>query len=567
MPRSSARDLYARKRREAREAGDRYVPLRLELVADASDRLLATPEQGGATILSVGGLWDRKKKRYVDPTAETMGLAERALVHRLHAGQIPAARWAAGWFEAHVGGEALAARVIKAANDSRAAELVPVGAALFYGGRRGGKTNLALWLAIAFAIVKPKARVWLIADSIPDTEELDLELQEMMPIEWGRDERLGAPHWRYTLPNGSTITLRSAHQPGKLKKGRCDFAVINEGQLVDERAFLNVLGCCADDGGLCIVAANPPEDPIGDWIDQLYHDTLGMRRPAVQFWFDSRLNHHVANDNLAAIAYHTDDDTYRREILGQFVGRRNRVFYAWADAENIRPTPQIGEITREVLRRNFGREFDVLVGIDFQLQPHMAAVVYKFYRDSDGDAEPLAWAVDEIVVEGNEDELIDAMIARGYTPERTVIVADATGEYQDAARVPGKTSWDFFHRRGFKHVYRPEEDLVKKNPLLSERTAAMNARIKEHDEYTADGKPGKPGKRRVFSDPMNVRLNRALKSWPNKNGVPNKRSGYAHLCDAASYPILRLFPRRRAQTKIDYRIVEKNTRREDFEVL
>jgi hypothetical protein len=34
-----------------------------------------------------------------------------------------------------------------------------------------------------------------------------------------------------------------------------------------------------------------------------------------------------------------------------------------------------------------------------------------------------------------------------------------------------------------------------------------------------------------------------MKSWPNKNGAPDRRSDFAHVCDAVSYVIYRFFGR------------------------
>jgi hypothetical protein len=39
-------------------------------------------------------------------------------------------------------------------------------------------------------------------------------------------------------------------------------------------------------------------------------------------------------------------------------------------------------------------------------------------------------------------------------------------------------------------------------------------------------------------------LRRAFRQWENRGGMPYRRSVYAHVCDAATYPVFRLFPRR-----------------------
>ena len=40
-----------------------------------------------------------------------------------------------------------------------------------------------------------------------------------------------------------------------------------------------------------------------------------------------------------------------------------------------------------------------------------------------------------------------------------------------------------------------------------------------------------------------------MRSWDNKNGAPNRRSDFAHVCDAVSYPIYRFFARPKEKSK------------------
>lgn len=50
-------------------------------------------------------------------------------------------------------------------------------------------------------------------------------------------------------------------------------------------------------------------------------------------------------------------------------------------------------------------------------------------------------------------------------------------------------------------------------------------------------------RRRIFSMPHCVRVNRSMKSWMNKNGAPHRHSEFAHVCDSVSYVIYRFFGR------------------------
>jgi hypothetical protein len=74
---------------------------------------------------------------------------------------------------------------------------------------------------------------------------------------------------------------------------------------------------------------------------------------------------------------------------------------------------------------------------------------------------------------------------------------------------------------------------MARNPPITERMQAANARFCDHPTRV----------RRTFSVPANRELNRALKLYENRNGVPNRRSDFAHLVDAATYPMWRLWPR------------------------
>lgn len=460
---------------------------------------------------------------------------------RIHPGQVEAARWFADWAEAYVGGA-------RPANEPE-----PIWSILFSGGRRGGKTDLAVKIGCIFAVMVPRSRVWMVSPSIPESEELELTLRDILPREWF--SYLGAPWMKFTLRNGSTIHLRSAHAPENLKRGRCDLAILNEGQKMAQRAYTNVRGATADTGGLTIVAANPPEDPIGQWVADFAEEVEAKRRAGRLFLFDPRQNPHIEISSLEALKHEVDERTYRQEVLGEFLVRTDVVFHSWSPRFNVLPTPELGDVTEEFTKKHLGRAFPFIVGMDFQLHPHMAAVVMKAFADPDDPkGDPLLWYTDYVLVEqGNEDDLVDALQAKGYRGETSGVIADASGKWQSAERLEGRGSFAMLEKRGWRYLNVPDA-AAKRNPHISERCAVTNARMKSAD-----------GKRHLFSDPRNLDLNRALKLWENRNGVPYRRSEFAHLCDAASYPLWRFYPRKVAQGRFEYTAVERGDRRTDFE--
>src|SRR5262245_44532037 len=133
MSKTSLRSLSDSIRRDH----DRFVDLRIDFaLQEPSGKLPEAPE----ILLTVGGRLDRQVKRYVDesPTAKVLGL---------HPGQVQAARWLADWVEARAQGKFLEARGKQ------------VFSLLLHGGRRGGKTDLAAKIAVAYALFRPRSYV------------------------------------------------------------------------------------------------------------------------------------------------------------------------------------------------------------------------------------------------------------------------------------------------------------------------------------------------------------------------------------------------------------------------
>jgi hypothetical protein len=276
------------------------------------------------------------------------------------------------------------------------------------------------------------------------------------------------------------------------------------------------------------------------------------------FEFDPRKNPHVVHESLEDMRADVDEKTFKREVLGEFVPVGEMVFHAWSPRLNVcEPTGR--EVTAEFLARHFGRDrgYQVAVGADFQLTPHMAAVIVRaFEAPGCPCGAPHLWYTDEVVVEkGDENDLVDALEEKGLDPKRTIVIADASGAWQDAERTKGRGSFDMFRRRGWLNIV-PPDPKANRNPQVVERVKVANARMKSADEQ-----------RHLFSVPGNEALNRALRRWENKNGIPSRTSEWAHLCDAATYPLWRFFPRKAAPSRVEYQPVPagRSERRSSFE--
>lgn len=520
----AARDIYARALLEGERDQARFQDLSIEFVDERDDSL----------IFALGGQWDRKFKRW------TFARPETCIRVKLHVGQIESAHWFRDWFAAYLGGAPLPELVYSV---------------LLYGGSRAGKTHLGLHAMVAFAIAVPGARVWAVQETGPErADELETELDELLPEGWFRKREK-----KYICANGSVISLRSANHPQKLKRGRCDYAFLNEGQNVSELAFAMLRMRTSDTSGLLCVAANPPNDnPLGEWVADWITEAAAARRPNSRvFYFDPRVNPHVNQEQLAALANETDHRTFQIEVLGLVMPPSNAVYHALNQLENLIPPPRLGDVTEEFCRRRgLGRAITHFVGLDFQLSPHMAAVVGRCYVNAADATKPLLWYVDEVVVDlGDEYDLSDGLYEIGLNPEKTALIGDASGDWQRGDRQkmkePGQltTSFQILKQCGWRRVYQPDKSRSS-NPPIGER-------IKNDNRLMCS----ESGVRRLFIDPDACpRLTEAVKQWRRRNLVPEKRSKFAHLGDSMSYGNWRLAPRAQKKRGLGYKRIKGRER-------
>lgn len=481
-------------------------------------------------ILDAGGRWDRLDECYVDD-------GDTCLELRMQPAQYEAAYWWAGWLPEYLAG------------GRRSPEYDRKWTLMGVGGRRSGKTDFFTKAATTLCAVRPKTMAW----AASPTEELTVELHDvfakMVPLDWAE---YAESKLRWFFLNGSVLEYRSGFKPSALKRGRCDFGFLNEAQYFPKRSYGMVRGAIGDSGGLVALAGNPPDEPIGQWLLEMHGEAKAGLETVKLIEFDPELNPVVDQAALDDMKNDLGEDDYRRDRLGEFIPIGDLVWYAWSPRFNVRPAGELqarthkvepmrlAEMTREFTKRHLGREFDHVLGADFQLTPHMAVVECGFYRNPLDVADPYLWARWAAAVEGTEDELADVVLEAGYDPDRTAWIVDASGWWQDAERTKGRGSVDMLKAKGFRFIFRPDR-AAKRNPHIFERVQASNARF-----------CSAAGDRRVYSVPESRELNTALASWENRNGVPYRRSPYAHFSDALSYVIWRFWPRHTKRRKLEF---------------
>lgn len=514
---TQAAEVLARRSAKSKE---RYVDLRVVWREwGSTDEKVPTP--GAPIILDAGGRWDTVAGEY-------SGDGKTCLEMFCQPAQYETARWFAEWLPVYLAGGPRPKRWRKWTWAN-------------VGGRRSGKTDIAVKGATTLCAARAETIVWACSPTEDDTIELHDVFCRLIPPSWAEYKE---SELRWYWANGSVIEYRSGFKPKNLKRGRVDFALLNEGQYFPRRSYNMVRSAIDDTGGLVAMCANPPDEPVGQWLLDWYEQVKGGDQSTAQlFELDPELNPVITPEAREDLKHDLGADDYRRDALGEFIPIGDLVWYSWSPRYNVRPAGELRarengvaalplpDITREFTRRHLGREFDHVIGMDFQLVPHMAAVPAKFFRDPDDPADALMWATGCVTVEGTELELAEELL-EDYPPETTALIVDASGWWQDGERTKGRGSVDLLKKAGYRFIFRPDRR-AKRNPHIFERVQATNGRM-----------CNQLGQRRAFSVPENTELNIALKSWENRNGVPYRRSQFAHLSDAYSYIVWRIWPRK-----------------------
>lgn len=526
-------------------------------------------EHNGEILLSVGGVWDKMMEDFD-------GDASTRVVVRVHDGQRKAVKWFGDWLRTHAKRRNSPPPPPPSIEDESALWSGPVDpdkvySALFAGGRRGGKTWIAIALCAAYGVAFKKSICWIVNANDEAHDEVRAYMSNLLAAGWVINET--SEGW--VLANGSVIKLESAYtgaDPDAIKKGKSHFIVLNEGQKMKKRVYVVARGAIVDHSGLVLTCANPPVETKDEtWVSDFAADAAAGRRESIYINFNPLDNPHIHHQALLSLQHEVDQRTFQIEVLGMFMGPADAVAYNWSRMENeVKaprphrdpgsrrqfPCPNTGliDVTEELLHSiDEGDGITDIAGIDFQRIPYIGGPIYRLYAPP--QARPtrdnvIAWIVDEVVLDGGDeadwcDEMASRKLSDGtsqYSPETTLIVGDASGRYQHTRRRTadspppqwtGKGSFDIIKGQGWKRIVPPSRR-SNKNPDIIDRMRAFTSMI-----ANALGK-----NRRLFADPdLAPRTCKAFRDWRNVHGKPSRIHDAAHLGDGASYPIIRLFPR------------------------
>lgn len=395
----------------------RLTPACLEFVSKAT----------GERLLLVGGMWDRMERAFTDHDVTP---------HRINVNenQVAIVRQFGEWLSARI-------------NGGPRKRLLLTG-----GNRRGGKSWIVTALASATAIAIPNAIIWLVSPALNKRDELEKYVKGHVPAEW-RTYR--ARELRFVFLNGSTITNITGDDAEALKRGEADLIVYNEPQAMGEDVLTYGAPAIVDKGGLLLFAGNPARRRKGVWFTRIVKAIQGDKLPSGEFVRLSAEDNpdidKAARSDIRDLIAIVNPEAERADMDGVFLEPGQFAYAEHFDEKRntVATFPDIADnVTARVIKRKGGGVADTLVGMDFQGWPFNAGVEVTAV----GDPLRPTWYVRRCITrEGDEDLFLDDAFEAWEQP-RTLFIGDASGTWQDAQHVKGRTSFDKFKARRWRIV-------------------------------------------------------------------------------------------------------------------
>ncbi|GAC1660294.1 MAG: hypothetical protein PVS2B1_17150 [Candidatus Dormibacteraceae bacterium] len=461
----------------------------------------------GETLLRVGGRWDG--------LAETFdGEAKSCIIVYAKESQVQIVREFAAWLAAFIAREPRKRMMLTG------------------GGRRGGKSFIMVALLVALAIAVPEALVWLVSPNLTKRDELERYIKEIVPPAW-RTYR-GAPEYRFTLPNLSTVQSITGDTAESLKRGEATAIGYNEPQTCSVDVATYGLPALIDEGGLAFFAGNPARTKKGMWFNNLRQAIVEGTIDTGSFFpvpvEDNDSIDQGARADFNEVMYLLDEEAAKRDAAGEWAPVGKFAYGSFEPKVNIGTTPQVGDVTAALLKQKGFRSFPYVGGADFQRDPWNAGVVLQAFGDV---KRPIYYAVAEILKPGYEDDFLDEVYFDGrFQPENLTWVGDASGTWQDGAHSRGRVSFDVFKARRWTiqppQVKKSDRGEHPRNPDVDDRLNLVNALLRLE--------------RLVIDKARCPRLAESLKACElGTDGKPRGR--HAHITDALGYVLWWLEPR------------------------
>ena len=369
-------------------------------------------------------------------------------------------------------------------------------------GRRFGKTYLSL-REICYRARIPNQEIFYITTSYRAAKMILWKplKRRLQDLRWAK--KINESELSILLKNGSTISLKGAEDPDKLRGVSLSYAVIDEAAecKLNELWGEIVRPALADQRGGAMFIGTPKGKANAFYEMYVQANELDNWRAWQYTTLDGGF---VTEEEIEAAKQDMSERQFKQEFLATFETYENRVAWAFTREEHV--LNQLPELDTSVLH----------IGMDFNVSPATAAVCARH-----GDT---LYQIDEIqMYSSNTFEMADE-IKRRYAGSKIFVYPDPSGNARKTSS--NLTDHSILANAGFV-VKAP-----RKHDPVRDRINAINARFRSAD-----------GEKHLYIAKSNKYTVESLEKYTYKEGtqVPDK-SGYDHMFDALSYCVAYLFP-------------------------
>lgn len=390
----------------------------------------------------------------------------------------------------------------------------PVRFKVVVAGRRFGKSYLSM-REICYRARIPNSEVFYLTTSYRAAKMILWKPLKRRLIDLRWVKKINETELSIQLKNGSTISLKGAEDPDRLRGVSLDYVVIDEAAEVKlDTLWGEVLRPALADrqgGALFISTPKSKTSPLYD-LYQFARDPLNTDWRAWQY--TTLEGGFVTEQEIEAAKGDMTLRQFRQEFLATFESYENRVAWAFDRDTHLHE------------RADFDTSI-IHVGMDFNVNPATAVIAVR-----EGDC---LWCIDELnVYSSNTDEIADEIQSR-YPRSKVFCYPDPAGSARKTS-ANGMTDHKILENRGFV-VKAP-----RKHDPVRDRINATNARFSNAE-----------GENHLFIHKSNKYTIESLDKHAFKEGtgIPLKDAGHDHMFDALSYMVAFLFPIRKRTSNID----------------
>lgn len=377
-------------------------------------------------------------------------------------------------------------------------------------GRRFGKTFLSI-REIAYRARQPNREVFYITTSYRAAKMIVWKplKRRLLDLRWVK--KINESELSILLKNGTTIALKGAEDPDKLRGVSLDYCVIDEAADCKlEHLWGEILRPALADrqGGALFIGT--PRGKSNAFYD-LY--TFALENTGWNaFQYTTIQGGFVTQSEIDAARVDMTEKQFRQEFEASFETTESRV--AWAFERDTHVIDTLDDIDTKIIH----------VGMDFNVNPMTATIAVN-------NNETLT-VFDEInVYSSSTTEIADELLNR-YPNSKIFVYPDPSGT-QRKTSANGQTDHKILENSGFI-VKAP-----RKHDAVRDRINATNARFSNANSDT----------RLWVTRNCKYTIESLEKhSFKPNTQIPDKDSGYDHMWDALSYMVAYMYPIRK-QTK------------------